>query len=171
MGALGLIGDLTKVQLFDLAHEINARYEKEVIPASLLPSFSGGAISWEMPPSAELKDDQLDPMKWFYHDYLVEHLQKDMTIEQFMRSYLDGSIWESEIATWMKYYQLDDPYAFIADLDWFISTMRRNAFKRLQTPPIIMISENAFGNRTEMQPAGDLALYSELKEQILHLKK
>lgn len=171
VGALGLIGDLTKVQLFDLAHEINARYEKEVIPASLLPSFSGDAISWEMPPSAELKDDQLDPMKWFYHDYLVEHLQKDMTIERFMRSYLDGSIWKSEIAAWMKYYGLDDPHVFIADLDWFISTMRQNAFKRLQTPPIIMISENAFGSRTEMQPAGDLTLYSELKEQILHLKK
>ena len=69
-----MIGDLTKVQLFALSKELNDVFAKEVVPHALLPDVQGDAITWEMPPSAELKEDQLDPMKWFYHDYLVEHL-------------------------------------------------------------------------------------------------
>lgn len=172
VGALGIIGDLTKTQLFALSQEINVRYAKEIIPHSLIPKVTGDAIDWEMPPSAELKDDQLDPMKWFYHDYLVEHLHEDLWIEKFMESYIDGSIWQSEIASWLTYYGLDDPKKYIEDLDWFTSTMRRNGFKRLQTPPIITISRNAFGsNRVETQTAFDLGRYEDLKTQILHMKK
>ena len=60
-----------------------------------------------MPPSAELKDAQFDPMKWFYHDYLIEHLGTDLSLRSFMESYADGSIWKQDIARWMKYYHLD----------------------------------------------------------------
>lgn len=172
VGALGILGDVTKTQLFELAHDINERCHIEVIPHNLLPEIKNGDIHWEMPPSAELKDDQLDPMKWFYHDYLVEHLSYDLTVEKLMKMYLDGSVWKSEIADWMKYYDLQNPQKFCDDLDWFTTTMKRNGFKRLQTPPIISISANTFGSsRIETLTTLDLTRYKELKTQILDMKK
>lgn len=170
VGALGILGDVTKTQLFEISHELNKRFQKEVIPTSLLPQVTTDEVLWEMPPSAELKDDQLDPMKWFYHDYLVEHLGKDMTIEAFMKTYLDSSIWQTPIARWLNHYGLNDPKVFIEDLDWFTNTMSKNGFKRIQTPPILTISKNAFGaSRVEIQGNLDKVSYNQLKNQILHM--
>lgn len=171
VGALGILGDVTKTQLFELSHELNLRFKKEVIPASLLPQVNEQEITWEMPPSAELKDNQLDPMKWFYHDYLVEHLGKDITITSFMKAYLDKSIWQGELAKWLVYYGLEEPAIFIKDLDWFTNTMQKNGFKRIQTPPILTISKNAFGSsRMEIQGNIDKTMYDLLKSQILNMK-
>ncbi len=72
IGALSSIGDLSKVEVFELANEINDYFNDEIIPKNLLPEINDYTIKWQMPPSAELKTDQVDPMKWFYHDLLVE---------------------------------------------------------------------------------------------------
>lgn len=170
VGALSIIGDLTKVQLFELSHQINNKFGNEIIPERLLPNVQDGKVEWEMPPSAELKDGQLDPMKWFYHDYLVEHLGKDLTLQEFMQRYIDKSIFQTELGPWMHYYGLHDPKAFIDDLDWFCSTMRKNGFKRLQTPPLVVLTSNAYGNsRVETQISYDMKEYTQLKEEILQL--
>ena len=58
IGAIAPIGDLTKVQLFDLSHEINEHFGKEVIPERLLPVVSEEELIWEMAPSAELREAQ-----------------------------------------------------------------------------------------------------------------
>lgn len=166
IGAISLIGDLTKVQLFALSHEINMRMGKEVIPASLLPEMQGDNIKWEMPPSAELRDDQFDPMKWFYHDYLVEHLGRDLSIPTFMQQYLDQTL-DKNLVKWIHYYGLDQPQQFIDDLEWFISTMHRNAFKRLQMPPLLSLHHATLANRIETQMRFDNTLYDTLKRKIL----
>ena len=54
-----------------------------------------------------------------------------------MESYADGSIWKQDIARWMKYYHLDDPDTFLKDLEWLLTTRAKNAFKRLQLPPLL----------------------------------
>lgn len=170
VGALSIIGDLTKVQLFSLSKEINECFKDEIIPLNLLPEVRTDQINWEMPPSAELKDEQLDPMKWFYHDYLLSHLNKEFTLTQFMRSYLDKSIFKTEIGSWLSYYGLDEPKEFIKDLDWFMGLLKKNGFKRLQTPPFITLTKNTFGNAlVETSASYDQPLYEELKEAILHL--
>lgn len=170
IGALSILGDITKVQLFTLARELNETFGCEVIANRLLPTIENDEVQWEMPPSAELRDDQFDPMKWFYHDYLVEHLGKDMTLQTLMQKYIDKSIFDTEIGPWIKYYGLDQPKAFIEDLDWFCRTMQNNGFKRLQTPPLIVVSSNAYGNsKVEAQITYDEGEYHRLKEQILQL--
>ncbi len=170
VGALSIIGDLTKVQLFELSHQINNKFGTEIIPERLLPNVQDGKVEWEMPPSAELRDGQLDPMKWFYHDYLVEHLGKDLTLQEFMERYIDKSIFQTELGPWMHYYGLYDAKAFIDDLDWFCGTMRKNGFKRLQTPPLVVLTSNAYGNsRVETQISYDMKEYTQLKEEILQL--
>ncbi|MGL5540372.1 MAG: NAD(+) synthase [Erysipelotrichaceae bacterium] len=171
IGALSVLADLTKVQLFDLAHKINALYQKEIIPTRLLPQVSEQGIEWEMPPSAELKEAQLDPMKWFYHDMLIEQFidYPNFQFIDLMKAYADGSIYEQEIGRWIRYYGLDDPKAFIDDLEWIMSQIKKSVFKRIQMPPILTVSNGAFGfDYRESQIDYELGeTYKQLKEQIL----
>src|SRR5262249_42359962 len=67
-GVLAPLGDLLKTEVFALAHFLNDEiFQDEVIPNSLLPD---DRFDFVVPPSAELKDNQRDPMKWGYHDAL-----------------------------------------------------------------------------------------------------
>lgn len=165
VGALGIVGDLTKVHLFALAHQINERLHKEVIPSSLLPIVEDQKIVWEMPPSAELRDGQYDPMKWFYHDYLAQHLGVDMEVTSFMECYLHHAM-PQELQKWITYYHLDEPKAFLADLDWFLTTMDTNAFKRLQTPPILCVHKTSLASQVDAQMHYDRKMYEALWQQI-----
>lgn len=150
IGALSLIGDLDKVTLFEVAHEINDRLGKEVIPENLLPQFQDGEMIWDMMPSAELKDAQKDPMKWFYHDALLNKIRLGATKASLLLEYRKG-ILEKELGEWMKYYQIHTEEAFLEDLDWLLSTMKRNAFKRLQLPPCITLHEKTITGRISSQ--------------------
>jgi len=144
IGAIGMLGDITKVELFELANEINAYFKKEVIPINLLPTIKEDTILWETRPSAELSEGQLDPMKWYYHDYLLEMILKE-GVEEILASYLDKRIYEKEIGKWIQYYQLDNGGDFIDDLEWFLSTMEKNQFKRIQSVPGIVVSDAIIG--------------------------
>ena len=146
IGAICPIGDLTKKELFDLAHMINE--EKEIVPYSLLPEIIDGKIQWIMPPSAELKNAQVDPMKWYYHDALIEYLTTfpNYGIEKFVEQYLQDKLQSNEnYAHWITYYGLDDVNEFFKDLEWLLNTINRNVYKRIQLPPNIIVSRGAYG--------------------------
>ena len=49
-------------------------------------------------------------------DYLVK----------LMKQYLSRSIYKTEIGRWIKYYGLEDPAAFIEDVEWIRKNMQRN---------------------------------------------
>lgn len=170
IGAIGILGDLTKVALFDLAKQLNDEAQKEVVPNNLLGHFTNGQVTFEVAPTAELKTNQKDPMKWFYHDYLVDHFGRDLTITDFLNQYLYGSIWKSEIADIMKFYHLDDPKAFVEDFRWFYQTAKRNSFKHTQVPIILTLTQNGFALRKEVQGRGDVSQIENLLDQINHLK-
>lgn len=171
IGALGILGDLTKVQLFDLTRELNEEFGFEAVPHNLIPEVIDGAIHFEVAPSAELRNDQVDPMKWFYHDYLVDHLGRDLSMTQFLIQYLDGSLLKGELKEIMMFYHLDDPQVFLDDLLWFMKTMKRNAFKYTQVPSILTISQNGFALRHVAQGVDELPVISDLLEKIKHMKK
>lgn len=171
IGALGIIGDLTKVQLFSLARELNDCFGKEVIPVNLLPEFTDGEITFGVSPSAELSDGQVDPMKWFYHDYLVDHLQRDLSLSQLLQAYLDGTLLEGELKQVMQFYHLDDPEEFLNDLHWFLSTVKRNLFKHTQVPAILTVSQNGYALRKEVQGYANDGVIKDLLAQIGDLKK
>ncbi len=171
IGAISLIGDLTKVQCFEVAKACNDYFQDEIISNTLIPEEQEGGIKWEMPPSAELKDAQVDPMKWYYHDYLVSYLSEYPSgrIESFMQSYLDNSIYDTPIGKWITYYKLNDGYAFIEDLEWFLKTLYFAVFKRIQMPPILLLSRGAFGNDYRESQLGFIQtqMYQDLKQAIL----
>lgn len=175
IGALSPLGDLTKVQLFDLAREINAHFGKEVVPERLLPTLTPDGMIWDMAPSAELKNQQVDPMKWYYHDWLISKLMEypSYHVEDIMEAYADGSLLASDIGKWLRYYHLDEPEAFISDLEWVLRQMRTAVFKRLQMPPIVMVTRGAFGmDHRETQGRFDgTERYQQLKELILQQQK
>ena len=170
IGAIGPIGDLTKVQLFELSHEINAHFGKEVIPERLLPVVTENDMIWEMAPSAELREAQFDPMKWFYHDWLIDRLcTKGCTAEDIMQEYLSGKLMESEMGRWLKLYHLDDGKRFMEDLEWVLRQMRIAIFKRVQSVPIVKVTNRSFGtNMQEVQGTFDVSeRYLKLKEEIV----
>ena len=136
IGALSPIGDLSKVQLFSLSRAINTYLQKEVIPERLLPVETEEGYEWEMMPSAELKDAQKDPMKWFYHDALLEMIRQGATRSDLIKAYRNGALQE-QLGKWICFYDLRKETNFIKDIDWLFSTMKKNAFKRLQYPPVI----------------------------------
>ena len=171
IGCLAPLQDVTKVELFEIARSINEFLDKEVIPYNLLPEVENDHIKWETPPSAELKNNQLDPMKWFYHDQIIQILTEypGYGIEKLMQQYLDKSIYETELGKWIRYYGLDDPQKFIEDLEWVLQKFQLGVFKRLQTPPIVMVSRGCFGSdfRENQVSYEKSNTYLALKEAIL----
>ena len=172
IGAMAPIGDLVKTRLFDLARAVNGRFGCEVVPENLLPSVTDAGLDWPGMPSAELADAQRDPMKWFYHDWLVEQLLDGASVDtgacEVLGRYLDDRLRSSEVARWVSYYGLDDPREFLADFDWVMKSIRRSAFKRIQSPPVITVASAAsIARLPEVQGAVEpSARYRELHARI-----
>lgn len=147
IGALSPLGDLTKMQVNDLAIEINKLVQKDVIPTNLIATVSHGVPHFDLPPTAELKDNQIDPMKWGYHDWLLTKIMTYPTrnLNQFVDDYLNDKL-DNDVKKLLSYYGLDKKDAFFADLNWFMNNLNNSVFKRIQMPPIVTISRGAFGN-------------------------
>jgi len=175
-GAICPLADLTKAEVFEMARFVNDEiYKKEIIPNSLLPDKLFRFGEDQIAPSAELKKKQIDPMKFGYHDALIEALMNYQirSVEDIMGWYLEGTLVKNlgisiEL---MERWNIDDPRVFIDDLRWFSNLMRKNIFKRIQSPPIIVTSKTAFGNdRREVQfPAFDTKESKELEVQIMEM--
>jgi NAD+ synthase (glutamine-hydrolysing) len=173
VGAIAPIGDVTKVRLSNISRIINRRLGVEAVPMNLVPEETEDGYNWETVPSAELKDAQRDPMKWFYHDWLVERLldEEGFGIEDLMEGYLNDRLQSSVVAKWVHFYGLDDPQAFIEDIEWVLKQMAGSAFKRVQMPPTIMVVRNAYGyeNRENQVRFERTARYEDLKRRILSM--
>lgn len=144
IGALSSIGDLTKVEVFELALEINEYFKREVIPTNLLPKVENYTVSFDLPPTAELKSDQVDPMKWYYHD-LLTGLVLTKSKEEILSMYFKDQFAPSLINKWLPFYKLDNGKNFIEDFNWFMRTFEISNFKRMQMPPILAYSNHVIG--------------------------
>ncbi len=175
-GALAPIGDLTKEEVFEMAELINRMEEKPVIPDLLFPDELFRFDSNKIVPSAELKEDQIDPMKFGYHCRLLEKIMdyKKTSPEEILQWYLNGQIEEKlQISTELiKRWELDNPQHFLEDLEWFLRSMQINVFKRIQAPPIIVTSKTAYGYdlRESQLQFHFSSRYHALKTQILQLE-
>lgn len=166
IGALAILGDMTKLELSELASYINR--DREIIPENLIAQVGEGSITWGFAPSAELKTDQKDPMKWGYHDVLIPYLLEHSLID-FMKSYASKAIFKTRLGDLMKFYGLDDPRLFIEDLEWVLAMMSGSVYKRIQMPPIVRISAKAYGSsyRESQLPLLKTKAYQDMKELIL----
>ncbi len=172
-GAVAPIADLYKVQVLQLARFLNAQvFAKEVIPGNL--------ISGETVPSAELSEAQDvtrglgDPIKYGYHDamlrQIIEYRKHPL---DFLQWFLDGTLldeigWDDreQFRAWFP-----DVNSWIEDLEWIARQVRLNYFKRVQAPPIIVLSKRAFGFdlRESQLPSYETRRYGVLKQKALSM--
>ena len=146
-GAIAPIADLYKTQVFALARHLNETvFGREVIPRNL--------IDGDTVPSAELSDAQDvtrglgDPIKYGYHDALlrqmIEYRRHPIDILEWYGTgeLLERIGWEDK-ERFCAYFP--EPRAFVEDLEWIERQVRVNCFKRIQAPPIVVLSKRAFG--------------------------
>ncbi|MBT4498496.1 MAG: NAD(+) synthase [Gemmatimonadetes bacterium] len=172
-GAVAPIADLYKVQVIELARFLNDRiFGREVIPENLI----GGTIV----PSAELSEAQDvtkglgDPIKYGYHDavlrQMIEYRRHPV---DFLRWFIDETLFEqlgwSDRKKFETYFP--DAQSWVEDLEWVDRQMRINYFKRIQAPPIIVLSKRAFGFdlRESQLPEYRPRIYEQLKAKALAL--
>jgi len=146
-GAIAPIGDLYKVQVYELGYFLNEQvFGREVIPENLL--------SRETVPSAELSEEQDvtrglgDPIKYGYHDAVLRQLiEYRHHVVDLMQWLLDGELlgrlgWRDERA-FREYFPTSA--SWLDDLEWVERQLRISYYKRVQAPPLIVLSKRAFG--------------------------
>jgi NAD+ synthase (glutamine-hydrolysing) len=170
-GAIAPIADLYKTDVIALARYLNEHtFGAEVIPENLI---SGATV-----PSAELSAAQDvtkglgDPIRYGYHDavlrQLIEYRRHPADLLQW---YADGLLLErlgwhepERFGAWFA-----DARAWVEDLEWVARQLRISYFKRVQAPPIVVLSKRAFGFdlRESQLPDYTPAAYRRLREQLL----
>ena len=170
-GAVAPIADLYKTQVFALARHLNeAVFRREVIPRNL--------VDGDTVPSAELSDAQDvtrglgDPIKYGYHDallrQLLEYRRHPLDLLEWYRAgeLLERIGWNDK-ERFRTYFP--EARSFIDDLEWIDTQVRTNYFKRIQAPPIIVLSKRAFGFdlRESQLPAYSPRAYERAKQALL----
>lgn len=145
-GALAMIGDIWKYQVYALgAYLNNVIFKKEVIPHEI----------FNIRPSAELSSAQTvgtggDPLHYEYHDYLlksfIENWHKTSPAD-ILRWYKSGELAE-KLGCTLSAIHTACPTAelFIQDLErWWRLFAGFSVAKRIQAPPVLAITKRAFG--------------------------
>lgn len=177
-GAIAPIADLTKTEVVEMAKFMNKEiFHEIVIPEILFPDELWRFSEEKIQPSAELKDKQIDPMKFGYHCALLEALTdyRKKSAADVMQWYLNGEMEKNLNISLelLERWNITNPEEFIKDIEWFESLMQNSIFKRVQAPPIIITSKSAYGFdiRESMFPYETTLRHDELKKKILAMGK
>jgi NAD+ synthase (glutamine-hydrolysing) len=138
-GGISVIGDLSKVDVYQLAQHVNDRHGRDVIPEA----------AFTIKPSAELAADQFDPFDYFVMAPVVSELAErrrapSELVALFEKRGLDPHRFIPD-PEGLTVYDKHSTESFRAVVYEAQQRMRRSVYKRLQGPPIIAISERAFG--------------------------
>lgn len=170
-GALAMIGDLWKHQVYALGHYLNDEiFKDEVIPNEI----------FTIRPSAELSEEQTvgvggDPLVYEYHDYLFKAFMErwhKITPADILRWCKDNTL-AAELGCSDKIIQdtFPDNHAFVADLErWWKLFSGFAVAKRIQAPPILSLSKRSFGydhREAQLTPYFSREYY-QLKEELLN---
>lgn len=116
-GALVVIGDLYKTQVYELARWLNEQYyQKEVIPQNIITK----------PPSAELRPNQKDTDTLPEYKVLDEILYRYIELQEGAEFIIEDGYDEQTVQK-------------------VIRMVEANEFKRYQAAPILKVSSKAFG--------------------------
>ncbi len=176
-GFLAVTGDVWKTDVYALARYMNETiFQREVIPQ--------GSI--DVVPSAELSDAQDvtqglgDPLQYEYHDLLFRTFvegtphtlpHQRLTPEDILYAYENGTLEHLlGLPNPISHY-FTSTEQFIDDLErWWKSFNGLAVAKRIQSPPLLLISERAFGtdlSESQLRPYFSRNYYV-MKEKILH---
>jgi NAD+ synthase (glutamine-hydrolysing) len=115
-GGFALLKDVFKTEVFRVARHLNERAGKELIPASII----------DRPPSAELRDNQLDedslPPYSTLDRVLEAYVEEDRSREELSQDGFDPDVVERALAL-----------------------IDRAEYKRRQAPPGVRLTPKAFG--------------------------
>jgi NAD+ synthase (glutamine-hydrolysing) len=170
-GAIAPIADLYKTQVFALARYFNEHvHGRQVIPENLL---DGSVV-----PSAELSEAQDvnkglgDPIKYGYHDALLRQLiEYRHHPADILAWFLDGTLLNAlewtDAARFRAYFP--DARRWLEDLEWVVRQLHMSYFKRIQAPPVIVVSKRAFGFdlRESQLPVYTPKIYDERRKRVL----
>ena len=141
IGALSLIGDLTKVEVFEFAKWINNHIGEDVIPPSL---FNG-----KSKPAAELPDSDEDPFDYFVvsgicaeiirnkkdvFDIVDDFINKKLTEEFFPLDWENKSIYDK--LTFVE---------FKEQVEFCFKQSKISVYKAAQSAPVPIISKISRG--------------------------
>jgi NAD+ synthase (glutamine-hydrolysing) len=116
-GGLGVIGDVMKTQVYQLARYLNQKAGKAVIPQRTI----------DKPPSAELRPGQID----------LDSLPDYQIVDHVLQGYVEDYLRVDNIA---QKYQI--PIETVLNL---VRRIHQAEYKRRQGPPIIRVSKKSFG--------------------------
>jgi NAD+ synthase (glutamine-hydrolysing) len=138
-GGISLIGDLSKTDVYSLSRYVNRKHGRDVIPEE----------TFAIKPSAELAAGQFDPFDYAVVAPIVgELVERRTSAERLVRLFeqraLDPARFrpDGEGRTPYDKYTAESFRAIVEDAS---RRMRRSVYKRLQGPPIVVVSERAFG--------------------------
>ena len=121
-GGLAVLADVFKMDVYALAHHINARAESERIPLSTI----------DKPPSAELRPDQKDE----------DSLPPYPVLDDILRRYIEERQDEEAISA-----ATGHDRSFVRSI---LDAVDRNEYKRKQAPPGLRVSVKGFGSGRRM---------------------
>jgi NAD+ synthase (glutamine-hydrolysing) len=138
-GGISVIGDLSKVDVYRLARHVNARHRRQIIPEE----------TFTLLPSAELAPGQVDPFDYYVMAPVVSELaERRRSASELIALFetrsldLDRFVPDPEGRTVYDKHTVDTFRAVVMEA---FQRMRRSVYKRLQGPPILAVSERAFG--------------------------
>ncbi len=142
IGVHALIGDLTKIEVFQLAEYINdVLFKSEVIPADL---FNG-----KFKPAAELPDANEDPIDYYIQSGICAMLIRDrMSKEEIMKE-LERQIPNMDYFPHTNLVKKYSKEELKTQIDFAVESMRTSVYKAAQGAPIVVISPRSrgFSNR------------------------
>lgn len=162
-------GDLVKREVRQLAQYLNSEvFKKEIIPQECIDQI----------PSAELERNQKDPFDYGYptrrgyHDEWVRAVTEfRWNPEKFLEMYLDEKL-EKELMLEPETLNrlFPTPEKFVEDLERCWRMFCNSFFKRVQAPPIVIVSRRAFGRDLEesMLSVHYTQRYLELKQKLFN---
>ncbi|MEM3342635.1 MAG: NAD(+) synthase [Thermoplasmata archaeon] len=138
-GGISVIGDLTKMEVYKLGRYINSRYGFEVLPEEI----------FTIRPSAELSEGQYDPFDYPVVSPIVNLLaERKMSPEEILMKFkyreFDEKLFlpDSEGRTIYERFTYEEFKKLVKEI---YDMMAKAVYKRMQGPPIIAVSERAFG--------------------------
>ena len=141
IGVLQLIGDLSKVELFELAAYINKKEGKMIIPEDL---YNGKLV-----PKAELPDADEDNIDYYVQSGICVQLVRERKglsdiMFEFNNKILNQDYYPDYDAVYR--YSYED---FKKQVEFAINKMKRSVYKNAQSAPVVVISPRSrgFSNR------------------------
>ena len=138
-GGVSLIGDLSKLDVYRLARYVNTRHGSEKIPED----------TFHLKPSAELAANQFDPFDYYVVAPVVgELVERRLSPAELVRLFEQHALDPDRFVTDPEGRTVYDKHTAATFHDVVYDAfrrIRRSVYKRLQGPPIVVVTERAFG--------------------------